>query len=78
MEGVLIPGNRLINAEPERLFCQPNTYEASQNAAMLSFRMRKGSSFKVELASYRATDGKLNGQIEMKSNFSVQIKNKHC
>ena len=55
----MIPHGRPVKDEPEKYFCSRRTYEATQNSAMISFKLKKGSSFKIELTTHSATDGKL-------------------
>ena len=55
----MIPHGRPVKEEPEKYFCSRRTYEATQNSAMISFKLKKGSSFKIELTTHSATDGKL-------------------
>ena len=54
----MIPHGRPVKEEPEKYFCSRRTYEATQNSAMISFKLKKGSSFKIELTTHSATDGK--------------------
>lgn len=56
VNGIMIPHGRPVKDEPEKYFCSRRTYEATQNSAMISFKLKKGSSFKIELTTHSATD----------------------
>ena len=68
----MIPHGRPVKEEPEKYFCSRRTYEATQNSAMISFKLKKGSSFKIELTTHSATDGKFANNF-VASNFVHSI-----
>ena len=57
VNGILIPHSEPILSSQETNFCQVKSFEATQNAAMISFRVRKGSSFVIEHITNTATEG---------------------